>query len=80
MKQHESIARLNLQSHQNAMSNSDEFVMENVITYDKMRTLVHELLVVEAWTDHVLPLLQDTISEKNSMRAYFVVSCLHPDC
>ena len=74
MKQHEDLEKLNLQSHHNAVSNSDEFVMENVITHDKLTTLVHELLAVEAWTDQVLPLLQADVSEKNSLRAYFVVS------
>jgi hypothetical protein len=77
MKQHEDLEKLNLQSHHNAVSNSDEFVMESFITHDKFSTLVHELLAVEAWTDHVLPLLQSDISEKNSLRAYFVVRVTH---
>ena len=63
MKQHEDLEKLNLQSHHNAVSNADEFVMEAVITHDKMATLVHELLAVEAWTDHVLPRLQHDITD-----------------
>jgi hypothetical protein len=73
MKQHEDLEKLNLQSHHNAMANADEFVMEAAITHDKLAVLVHELLAVEAWTDHVLPHLLTDMSEKNSLRAYFVV-------
>ena len=73
MKQHEVLEKLNMQSHQNAASNSDEFVMENLITYDKMSCLVHELLAAEAWADVLFPLLKDKLAGRTSLRAYFIV-------
>lgn len=46
------------QAHHNAMTHSDEFVMEFLVSYDKLGALVHELLVIEAWRERVLPLLK----------------------
>lgn len=40
-----------VQAHYNAMSHSDEFVMEALVSYDRLTTLVHELLVIEVWRD-----------------------------
>ena len=74
MKQHEVCEKLNLQSHYNAAGNSDEFVMESLITYDKLGVLVHELLAAEAWSDNIYPLIKSSVTHKSSLRAYFIVS------
>jgi hypothetical protein len=37
MTQHEYLEKLNLQAHQNARTNTDEFVLEYLISYDKAR-------------------------------------------
>ena len=55
MKQREALERLNVQSHHNAVNNTDEFVKEFLISHDKILVLVHELLVVEAWKERVYP-------------------------
>jgi hypothetical protein len=73
MRQHETLEKLNLQSHHNASTNSDEFVMENVLTYDKLEVLLRELLSVEAWVENVLPKLLPHLTQRNSLRVYFVV-------
>jgi hypothetical protein len=36
-----------LQAHCNAQAHSDEFVMEYLVSYDKVTTLIHDLLVIE---------------------------------
>jgi hypothetical protein len=36
-----------LQAHQNAASNSDEYVLESVMTFGKIDTLIHDLLSIE---------------------------------
>ena len=36
-----------LQAHENAQQHSDEFVVEGLVSYDKMSLLVQELLVFE---------------------------------
>ena len=47
MKQHESLEQLNLQAHQSAQQQGDEFVLEALITFNKLKVLVHELLEEE---------------------------------
>lgn len=73
MKQHEVLQKLNVQAHANASASADEFVMESLITFDKMECLVHELLAAEAWTDSVYPLLKQHLTGRNSLRAYFIM-------
>lgn len=73
MEQHRKLEKLNLQAHQNAMSNSDEFVMEAVLTFDKLGTLIHDLILIEAWKENVYPLLVDDLAGRNNMRLYFVL-------
>ena len=51
--QRQSLERLNVQAHHNAVTNSDEFVKEFLVSHDKVATLVHELLVIEAWKANV---------------------------
>ena len=53
--QREALERLNVQAHHNAVTYSDEFVKEMLISHDKVGVLVHELLVIEAWKDKVFP-------------------------
>lgn len=73
MEQHRVIERLNMQAHQNAMSNSDEYIMETVLTFSKIDVLFHDLLVLEAWKENIYPLLVDDIAGKNNMRVYFIL-------
>ena len=73
MKQHEVLEKLNMQAHQNAAANADEFVMESLITFDKLPCLVHELLAAEAWSDSLFPLVKARLTHKASLRAYFIV-------
>lgn len=46
-RQHESIYKLNLQSHRNARAREDEYVLEAVVTFEKMRVLIYDLIVTE---------------------------------
>lgn len=74
LEQHSNLERLNLQSHQSAKAHTDEFVLEAFLTFDKLSTLVHELLVIEAWREKVYPLLAERVVEGGaSMRAYFAL-------
>ena len=63
-----------MQAHKNAMNQTDEFVNDTLITFDKIKTIVYDLLVTEVWKDKVLPLLKDKMTEGNSIRAYMAVS------
>ena len=73
MKQHEVIEKLNLQSHQSARTNSEDFVLEALITFEKLPVLVHEPIVVETWKEFVYPKVCKDLAKSHSMRAYFVL-------
>lgn len=40
-----------MQAHQSAMARSDEYVLEALLTFDKLSVVVHELLAIEAWKE-----------------------------
>lgn len=71
--QHLNIEKLNLQAHQNAMTNSDEYVIESLLTFNKIEVLIHDLLIIEAWKEKVFPLLKARVAGRNSIRVYFVL-------
>lgn len=72
MKQHESLEQLNLQAHQSAQQAGDEYVLEALLTFDKLKLLVHELLVMESWRLNVFPRIKKGLVElKATMRGYF---------
>lgn len=73
MEQHRRLEKLNLQAHQNAMSNSDEYVMEAVLTFNKLGVLIHGLILIEAWKENVYPLLLNDLAGRNNMRLYFIL-------
>ena len=73
-KQHETIDRLNIQAHKNAMGGTDEFVMDNFVTLDKITALVNELLTSEVWKDKVFPTIKDKVAELSSIKSYM---CLY---
>ena len=54
-EQRENLERLNVQAHHNAVTHSDEFVKEFLVSHDKVKTLVRELLVTEVWKEKVCP-------------------------
>lgn len=51
--QREALERLNVQAHHNAVTHSDEFVKEFLVSHDKVRVLIRELLVIEVWKEKV---------------------------
>jgi hypothetical protein len=73
MEQHRKIEKLNIQAHQNALTNSDEYVMEAVLTFNKLDTLIHDLLLIEAWKENIYPLLLPKLAGRNNMRLYFIL-------
>ena len=56
------------------MASSDEYVMESFVTFDKMKTLIYDLLMTEAWKENLYPLLKSEFKEINSIRSYMAVS------
>ncbi|GBG30170.1 Zinc finger MYND domain-containing protein 10 [Hondaea fermentalgiana] len=74
MKQHLALQKLNLQAHESVQKNEENFVLEGLVTHDKLRVVVHELIVIEAWREHVLAdeSVQRHLAERNSIRGYHV--------
>lgn len=73
MQQHEKLEKLNLQAHQSALSQSDEFILESILTFSKIEFLINDLLVIEAWKEYVFPILLERLAGRNSMRLYFIL-------
>lgn len=73
MEQHRKIEKLNLQAHQSALSNSDEFILEAIITFDKLDVLINELLIIEIWKENIYNLLLELLAGRNTMRTYFIL-------
>lgn len=73
IKQHKVLTRLNLQAHINAAMRGDEYIMESLATFDKVKTLIEELLISEIWKDNLLPLLKTHILDNASMKGYLVL-------
>ncbi|KAG1671405.1 hypothetical protein FOA52_011902 [Chlamydomonas sp. UWO 241] len=72
------VRELNMQAHINAQTNSDEFVVELFVTLDKVQVLVHNLLVIEAWKELVLPHLKKALVDNiDPMRQYML---LYQEC
>ncbi|CAI8000766.1 Zinc finger MYND domain-containing protein 10 [Geodia barretti] len=76
MTQRERLERLHLQAYSNVSQNSDEFIKDFIISYNKLPLLVHELLVVEVWRDKVFPvMLQICKAPTSSFITYIVEMC-----
>lgn len=73
MEQHAVLEKLNVQAHQSAMSNSDEYVLEALMTFEKLPVLINDLIVIEAWKEFVYPRLLDRVAGRNTMRTYFIM-------
>lgn len=74
--QHEALYKLNLQSHRNAKAREDEYVLDSMVTFDKIKVLIHNLIVSETWKLRVLPLCIPEILALSSVRSYNLVSSI----
>jgi len=66
INQHCSIDRLNVQAHHSVANQTDEFVVEALMTFDKLPLLVHELVLMETWKNKAMPELMDDLEELRS--------------
>lgn len=72
-KQQEVMEKLNLQAHYCAQHNTDNFVVEDFVTFDKCTTIIHNLLIAEAWNDLIFPHLSEATVNHHAMRIYFIM-------
>jgi hypothetical protein len=70
VKKHSIIERLNMQAVKNALTGSDDYILEYFVTYDKIVDIIKELLIARHWKTHVFPLIKDQICEISGVKAY----------
>lgn len=68
--QREAIERLNVCSHSNAVEKVDDYVKSFLIEHEKLPTILHELLVTEAFRQRMLPEIMDEVAGSPTA-AYF---------
>eukprot|EP00051_Salpingoeca_urceolata_P030802 m.9616 g.9616 ORF g.9616 m.9616 type:complete len:446 (-) comp3562_c0_seq1:26-1363(-) len=74
LAQHDYLEKLNMQAHINASLDTDEFVVELLVSYNKVPVLVHELMAIEVWREKVYPLLvKRDFANKNTMVPYIIL-------
>ena len=74
MQQAHAVERLNLQAHHSAASHHDEFVVEALVSHDKLPVLVLELIALECWKVKAFPSLRPALSkEVVHVSAYLVL-------
>jgi hypothetical protein len=73
LNQHQMLEKLNLQAHQSAKSNSDEFILELLLTYNKIPIIIYNLLIIEIWKEYIYPILFNNLSNNNLIRVYFIL-------
>eukprot|EP00742_Colponemidia_sp_Colp-10_P004995 GILJ01005336.1.p1 GENE.GILJ01005336.1~~GILJ01005336.1.p1 ORF type:complete len:492 (+),score=87.18 GILJ01005336.1:40-1515(+) len=70
IRQHENLDKLNIQAHRNAISRSDEYVMDSFVVMNQLPTLIHDLLLTEVWKEYVFPLVKSHLATMSSLRGY----------
>lgn len=72
-KQDENLQKLNMQTHVNAIMKTDEFIMDECVSQDKLKLLIYDLVVSEVWKRRVLPLLKHEYAQMNTFRSYIAI-------
>ncbi|KAK3579403.1 hypothetical protein CHS0354_029711 [Potamilus streckersoni] len=73
-RQHELLEKLNMQAVVNASAQEDEFVKDFLITHDKIRVLVHDLLLTEVWKQKIFSELIDVdFNPKSTFPIYLIL-------
>eukprot|EP00163_Fabomonas_tropica_P033650 TRINITY_DN8944_c0_g1_i2.p2 TRINITY_DN8944_c0_g1~~TRINITY_DN8944_c0_g1_i2.p2 ORF type:complete len:146 (+),score=18.64 TRINITY_DN8944_c0_g1_i2:238-675(+) len=70
LNQHDTLEKLNLQAHHNVVTNTDPFVLESLISFDQISTVIHDLLLTEAWKEHVAPKIENELITSESVKGY----------
>eukprot|EP01083_Nonionella_stella_P085311 236515_1 len=71
--QHEWLEKLNIQCHQSAQSKHDEYVVNEILTQNKLSTIIYNLITLETWKQKIFPLIVDKISEQLSLKVYMIL-------
>ena len=71
------LERLSIQAHASAQqSTGDEYIVDAILTYNKLATLITTLLAVEAWRTHILSstaFIKALATNGNALRCAFIL-------
>jgi len=76
LEQHVSVHKLNIWAHQSAERNEDNFVLEGLVSHEKMELLVRELVIIEVWRENCLVAdeeFRSFVAKKHHIRGYHAV-------
>jgi predicted Zn-ribbon and HTH transcriptional regulator len=74
LQQHRALDRLNVQAHHNVVAQTDEFVVEALISFEKLPVIVHELILIETWKHMCMPKLQQDFAQtKSAVKPYLMM-------
>merc|ERR1712178_393433 len=74
IEQHCVIDRLNVQAHHCVQNQTDEFVVEALMSFDKLPLLVHELALNETWKAKALPSLREDLEDlRSGFKPYLIM-------
>ena len=66
------------QAHLNVMQQRDEFVTEHLISFQKMDTLVYDLIVHETWRRKIFPIMLDLVKDEDATVPVYTVVRSYP--
>jgi len=76
IEQHCNLDRLNVQAHYCVANQTDEFVVEALMSFDKLPLLVHELILIETWKWKAFPELTGDLEDlRSGFKPYLL--CYH---
>jgi len=73
------VQKLNQQAHLDALTHHDEYIVDCILLHNKLPTLIHHLLTLEAYAHHVTPHIVSRVSKggkggvSGSLRLYLVL-------
>lgn len=72
-KQDESLQRLNMQLHINALMKNDQYILEECVTQDKFKILIYDLIMTATWKEKLLPRIRKLGQPTNSLKLYLAI-------
>jgi predicted Zn-ribbon and HTH transcriptional regulator len=73
IKQHVTLERLNMQAVKNALLGGEDFILENFVTFEKIKNLVQELFTAFNFKNYIYPKIKNKICDMASCKVYILL-------
>jgi len=70
LKQHKQLQKMNMQAHADAQTRHDEFLVSEFIGQGRVAVLIEELIISEAWSDFIFPIISSELHENCYVKVY----------